>query len=70
MDVLSLSPFHIHGVGPTYTMRLALSGVETIGEILELEDLGRLANESKIRITYHMITWYHGTWYYVETQMI
>jgi len=29
------SPFHLHGVGPSYTWKLAMSGVDTIQEILE-----------------------------------
>ena len=41
------SPFHLHGVGPAYTMKLAICGVETIGGLLEC-DLENLSEASTI----------------------
>ena len=42
------SPFHLNGVGPSYTMKLAISGVETIGELAALDNIEELAVESTI----------------------
>jgi len=48
MNLRLASPFHLHGVGPAYTWRLALCGVETIGELLEHRDLNGLSESSGI----------------------
>jgi len=48
MDLRLASPFHLHGVGPAYTMRLAICGVETIGDVLEWGDLKQLSAISTI----------------------
>ncbi len=48
MDLRLASPFHLHGVGPAYTMRLAICGVETIGDVLEWDDLEQLSAISTI----------------------
>jgi predicted RecB family nuclease len=48
---LHLSPFHIHGVGPKYKMKLALSGIETIKDLLDCENLKQLSEESTIPLS-------------------
>ena len=48
---LRLSPFHINGVGHSYTMKLALCGIETIGELLGSGDLEELSQESTIPLS-------------------
>jgi len=48
---LRLSPFHINGVGPSYTMKLAICGIETIGELLGFDNLEGLSQESTIPIS-------------------
>ena len=45
------SPFHLHGVGPSYTMKLAISGVETICELAALDNLEELSDESTIPVS-------------------
>jgi len=42
------SPFNLHGVGPLYTWKLAMSGVETIQEILDYHNLEELSRASTI----------------------
>ena len=34
MNLRLASPFHFHGVGPAYTWKLALIGIQTIEELL------------------------------------
>jgi predicted RecB family nuclease len=51
MNLRLASPFHLHGVGPAYTWRLAMSGVETVGEIVDHRCLDELAEDSRIPIT-------------------
>jgi len=51
MNLRLASPFHLHGVGPAYTWRLAMSGVETVGEIVDHRCLDELAEGSRIPIT-------------------
>jgi len=51
MNLRLSSPFHLHGVGPAYTWRLAISGVETVGEIVDHGNLDELAEDSHIPLT-------------------
>lgn len=48
MNLCLASPFHLHGVGPAYTWKLALSGIQTIQELLDHHDLNELSESSKI----------------------
>ena len=48
MNLRLASPFHLHGVGPAYTWKLALSGIQTIQELLDYHDLSELSESSCI----------------------
>ena len=48
MNLRLASPFHLHGVGPAYTWKLALSGIQTIQELLDYHDLNELSQSSSI----------------------
>lgn len=48
MNLRLASPFHLHGVGPAYTWKLALSGIQTIQELLDYHDLSELSESSSI----------------------
>jgi predicted RecB family nuclease len=48
MNLRLASPFHLHGVGPAYTWKLALSGIQTIQELLDYHDLNKLSESSSI----------------------
>ena len=44
----SQSTYHIHGVGPSSTWKLAMCDVQTVGELADHADLPRLSKESSI----------------------
>lgn len=44
----SQSTYHIHGVGPSSTWKLAMCDIQTIGELADHADLPRLSKESSI----------------------
>jgi predicted RecB family nuclease len=44
----SQSTYHIHGVGPSSTWKLAMCDIQTIGELADHADLPRLSAESSI----------------------
>lgn len=48
MNLRLASPFHLHGVGPAYTWRLAMSNINTIQELLDYDDHDELSKESGI----------------------
>ena len=48
MNLRLASPFHLHGVGSAYTWKLALSGIQTIQELLDYNDLNELSESSSI----------------------
>ena len=48
MNPSQRSPFHLHGVGPSYTWKLAMSGVDSIQEILDHRNLEKLSEETSI----------------------
>jgi len=48
MNPSQRSPFHLHGVGPAYTWKLAMSGVDTIQEILDHHNLEKLSEQTSI----------------------
>jgi len=48
MNPSQRSPFHLHGVGPAYTWKLAMSGVDTIQEILDHNNLEKLSEQTSI----------------------
>jgi len=48
MTLRHQSPYHIHGVGPAYTWKLAMSNIHTIGDLLDCLDLPHLSEESHI----------------------
>jgi predicted RecB family nuclease len=50
MNLRLQSPFHLHGVGPAYTWKLAMCGVETIEEIADCQDLEDLSYRSSISL--------------------
>jgi predicted RecB family nuclease len=48
MNLRLASPFHLHGVGIAYTWKLALCNIQTIGELLEHNDINELSETSGI----------------------
>jgi predicted RecB family nuclease len=44
----SQSTYHIHGVGPSATWKLAMCDIQTIGDLADHPDLPRLSKESSI----------------------
>jgi len=48
MTLRDQCPYHIHGVGPVYTWKLAMSNIQTIGDLLDCHDLPHLSEESNI----------------------
>jgi predicted RecB family nuclease len=48
MNLRLASPFHLHGVGPAYTWKLALCNIQTIGELLEHKNIDELSETSGI----------------------
>jgi predicted RecB family nuclease len=44
----SQSTYHIHGVGPSSTWKLAMCDIQTVGELADHADLPRLSKESSI----------------------
>ena len=48
MNLCLASPFHLHGVGPAYTWRLAMSNIQTIQELLDYNDQDELSETTGI----------------------